>query len=287
MKKPSNKENIIIELSGYRYCEFCGEIKELTSFKKIKSGNKGRTRKCKTCSNIRAKELNNLRKVKATDFQLNNIYRVCGCCKKRKLLKDFYQSLISKYGRGNVCKDCKKEQAKTYSLNNPGKIKEYNKKKYRKNKDIKRQIDKEYYIENKDKIKSRIKEYRSNPETKEKRNKREKIRREEDLNYKINCNLRGRLRHIVRNRNTVIQGTTEELLGCAIDFFIQYIENLFKENMSWHNYGLYGWHLDHIIPLSSFDLTNIEEQKIAFHYTNIQPLWAKDNLRKGSKINGV
>jgi hypothetical protein len=62
----------------------------------------------------------------------------------------------------------------------------------------------------------------------------------------------------------------------------KYIESKFKEGMSWDNYGVYGWHLDHIIPLSS--AKNEEELKSLCHYTNLQPLWAFDNLSKFNKI---
>ena len=74
---------------------------------------------------------------------------------------------------------------------------------------------------------------------------------------------------------------TETLLGCSYDFFRGYIEGKFVENMGWDNMG--EWHIDHIRPLASFDLNDAEQQKQAFHYTNQQPLWAMDNLRKGAK----
>lgn len=77
---------------------------------------------------------------------------------------------------------------------------------------------------------------------------------------------------------------TEKLIGITIKELKVYLEKQFKPGMTWDNYGYYGWHLDHRIPLSSFDLTKAEEQKKAFHYTNLQPLWAKENMRKHSKI---
>jgi hypothetical protein len=60
------------------------------------------------------------------------------------------------------------------------------------------------------------------------------------------------------------------------------MESLFLEGMSWDNYG--KWHIDHIRPCSSFDLSDTEQQKICFNYKNLQPLWAEDNLRKGAKV---
>ena len=77
--------------------------------------------------------------------------------------------------------------------------------------------------------------------------------------------------------------TTEELLGCSISFFCKYVLNSLKKRMIPDNYGL--WVLDHIIPLSSFNLSKEEEQLKAFNYKNIQPLWAEENLKKGAKLN--
>ncbi len=75
---------------------------------------------------------------------------------------------------------------------------------------------------------------------------------------------------------------TLQLLGCSIDFLKQHLESKFKSGMTWENYG--KWHVDHIKPCASFDLSKPEEQKKCFNYNNLQPLWAVDNLRKGCKI---
>ena len=74
-----------------------------------------------------------------------------------------------------------------------------------------------------------------------------------------------------------------KLLDCSIPELRLYIESKFQKGMTWDNYG--EWHLDHVIPCDTFDLTDSEQQKICFHYTNLQPLWAVDNLKKHNKLN--
>lgn len=76
-------------------------------------------------------------------------------------------------------------------------------------------------------------------------------------------------------------GSAVKLLGCTVAQAIQHVESQFKPGMSWDNWSLHGWHIDHILPLSSFDLTDPDQLATACHYTNLQPLWAVDNIRKG------
>lgn len=101
------------------------------------------------------------------------------------------------------------------------------------------------------------------------------------------------LAHTVRTHMNAIlngrlkSGRTLDLLGCSLGDFRSYIEKQFQPGMSWDNRGLKGWHLDHKRPCASFDLTDPEQQRICFHYSNIQPLWALENKRKSSTFNGV
>jgi hypothetical protein len=76
---------------------------------------------------------------------------------------------------------------------------------------------------------------------------------------------------------------TLELLGCSIENFRLYISSKFVNGMSWENYGYHTWHIDHIIPCWEFDLSDKEQQKKCFHFSNMRPLWAKDNIIKSSK----
>lgn len=79
---------------------------------------------------------------------------------------------------------------------------------------------------------------------------------------------------------------TLEYLGMPVPEFQEYIAAMFQEGMSWDNHGHSTWHLDHIIPLASFDFAGVDSEEQlskAFHYSNYQPLWAKDNMQKGAK----
>lgn len=102
-------------------------------------------------------------------------------------------------------------------------------------------------------------------------------------NNKIAAMIRSRLHDTLRNNYKT--GFVVNTVGCTVEFLKQYIESKFQPGMSWENQG--EWHLDHIIPLSSFDLSNNRELKRACHYTNLQPLWAKDNLKKNNKYTIV
>jgi hypothetical protein len=76
------------------------------------------------------------------------------------------------------------------------------------------------------------------------------------------------------------------LLGCSLDEWKTHLEAQFKPGMTWENWARDGWHIDHIVPLASFDLEDPEQAAVAFHYSNTQPLWASENLSKGATLPG-
>jgi len=117
------------------------------------------------------------------------------------------------------------------------------------------------------------------------RNAYYKIRNQElrktSLDFRLKCNLRDRLyRALVGTK----QSGCVRYLGCSIAEFKQHLESKFQPGMTWKNYGKGGWHIDHIRPLASFNLSNVDELSQASHYSNLQPLWEKDNLSKGSSF---
>lgn len=105
-----------------------------------------------------------------------------------------------------------------------------------------------------------------------------------DPHYKMAILMRTRIGKLIKRGDK--SAATKELLGCDRETFVAHIEKQFKPGMTWDNWSFHGWHVDHIKPLISFDLTVPEQQKAAFHYTNLQPLWAAENMIKGGRYEG-
>ena len=212
--------------------------------------------------------------------------------KYREENKDKIREYLKKYYEEN--KDKIIEYSKKYIEKNKDKVREYSKK-YREenkdtvreyqeeNKDKIREYKKKYQEENKDKIREYKKKYREENKDNRKKYLKEytKIKYKKDPSFKLGFLIRIRMRNALKNNKT---SKSLELLGCTIQEAREHLEKQFKEGMTWDNHGYKGWHIDHIIPCASFDLTDLEQQKKCFHYTNLQPLWASENLYKGSKI---
>lgn len=148
------------------------------------------------------------------------------------------------------------------------------------NKDNRLKWHREWRIKNIEKVKkNKLKWYKNNPE----KVRKMRINELNTVGARISAYMRTRVRLAVISQKTWKRGKTIELLGCSIEQLKKHLSLNFKEGMSWDNYG--HWHIDHIRPLSSFDLSIEEEQKKAFHYSNLQPLWASENLKKGKKYD--
>ena len=187
-------------------------------------------------------------------------------CTKCSVIKQFTSFAPQKAGYMGIkaqCRECDTEYDKQFQSKN-------NTRAERDKTDKAKQYRKKYVAENLDWWRKYEREYRYN-------------RRREDMFFKIKGNLSGRLSDLINKRN--LSTNTLELIGCDRETFLSHIEKQFTEGMTWENYGLKGWHVDHILPLSSFDLTVEDEVKKACHYTNLQPLWWQDNLEKGNKIS--
>ena len=182
------------------------------------------------------------------------------------------------------------ETERRYYKENQEKIIAQRKKYYEENKEAICLRGKINYRKNKEKYKKAHKRwYENNREKRLKTSARyERKKYREDINFKIAFNLRRRLNAALSGKDKGISAVRD--LGVSIKEFKIYLAERFYchpltgEKMMWNNYGYHGWHIDHKIPCSSFNLTDVEQQKKCFHYTNLQPLWALDNRQKGAKI---
>lgn len=129
----------------------------------------------------------------------------------------------------------------------------------------------------KDASKNRRNHYYRNPKVAYEYGRKWREKPQNKLSNRMRQRICKALKGIAKSQETL------NILGCSFDELKKYIESKFKDGMTWDNYGYRGWHVDHIKPCASFDLSDPKQQEECFHYTNLQPLWAKDNLSKGSK----
>ena len=194
--------------------------------------------------------------------------KICSTCELPKFLSEFYHK------RSN-CKNCQKLQVK----------------KYRKNPTNKRNIS---FHRNKEKDKiskqrwernNRLKRLEANNKWRKTANYKQWWHNKYHNNplFAISQKIRSRMSAAIRSQRSHKANHSLKLIGCSFQELKLHLESLFTPGMTWENYGRYGWHVDHILPCASFDLSKPEEQKKCFHFTNLQPLWARDNLVKGCK----
>jgi hypothetical protein len=219
--------------------------------------------------------------------------KLCGSCKEVKSANAFGVECSRKDGLSSWCKPCKNmynvsakgraskdawrlspegvEYHKTYEtaymsdpLNHARKM---SKQKNNRNQNPHRKrIDKEYTFK-----------YTRREETKARKNEKRRQLRRTSVEYRMMERLRGRIKDVLKHRRPF---SVSKSLGCTPVQLRTYLEDKFQPGMTWANWGLYGWHIDHIKPLASFDLTDPKQYQAAVHHTNLQPLWALDNLRK-------
>jgi len=203
----------------------------------------------------------------------------CSCCKKILDIGNFYKDISSPDSISYKCKVCdklskqaesykkyKRKADKSYREKNIKKIKNKSKKYAEKNKERIKEYKKQWYLKNKSKVISRV-------------TKRHKERLHSDINYRLSVYLRCRLNSALRHKTSRKSGSFVRDLGSSIEELKQHLEAQFQPGMTWENHG--EWHIDHIKPLASFNLSDRAQFLEACHFTNLQPLWAEDNIMKG------
>lgn len=252
----------------HKICKACNVSKEKKEFK-------DRTLTCIPCFNKIRKHKRRLEaaaKRESKKLLPPVTHKCCKGCEEIKVLSEFRLNVKGKYKSYNTyCYSCEYEISVAWKKNNREKVLLGSKK---------------YHKSNKEKEAAYKKQYRAKPEVKKRASERDKQRAAEDPNYKLLRHLRTAVNGIIKRFGGKKSKRTMELLGCDIKTAREHIESKFEPWMTWENHGNLTWHLDHERPASLFDLTNEEEQKQCFHYTNLRPLAAIHNLSKNDFFMG-
>lgn len=283
------------EFTGTKKCKHCQIEKPVSEYHKV-GGGKWLQPYCKPCDKARKRKhyeenLDKYRESKKTYIQSN---KDLISIRKRKYYESNKEKILQyqkEYSANNVDKIRERNYKKRDRINEMAKenrrknIDHYLKKEkeYRERKtDAQRERDRikkrEWEIKNKDIITEKYK-------IRKRKNRREWCNKKssQDVSFRILKNLRSRTYYALKKIKAVKSETTENFLGCSIEQFKKHFQSLFTDGMTWELFMGGKIHIDHIKPCSAFDLTNPEEQKKCFHYTNLQPLFWYDNLKKGDK----
>lgn len=215
--------------------------------------------------------------------------KVCTKCKEEKSICDFGNRSNSKDGKSSQCKKCHNLRSAEYQKNNYEECLERQRIWRSKNPEWVYNRFKKYRKENPEKVKeNNLKFYNNNPEKrkqyrenyKNRKNQQKKERRKNDPTFVIVNNIRSRIYKYLNKLEITKRNKTFDIVGCTPQELKEHLEKQFIDGMAWENRS--EWHIDHIIPLSSAK-TEDELYELC-HYTNLQPLWAEDNLKKSNKI---
>lgn len=208
--------------------------------------------------------------------------KYCYYCKvEHPLTKEYWHGINTRC----MCAIEGRKKRARYVANNKDKASESNKRAWEKNRDKRCAVHRLWVERNKDAVLNYLKEYRTKNKVRlatiNKKNEQRRLKT--DPYYRLVKNLRRRMLLVIQQSRTRKCENTFTLLGCNASELIRHIESKFTSGMTWDNHGLHGWHIDHVRPCASFDLTDPEQQRQCFHYTNLQPLWALDTIRKADK----
>jgi hypothetical protein len=258
-------------------CRKCERVKSLIEFHKSKGNKYGRATVCKQCRSVaKGKQKERI------ELEKQNKKR-CGKCEKIKLLIEFNKV---RNGYSNVCKLCRKIFNHQYYLENRDRIKQQTEEYYRNNRERCRENYKVYYSKNKNKIirmnqkwivqnKGKVQHYKNNYKLRKRRTM------EFRLKERIACSIRNYLYRFNMNKNNI---PYSEFINFTIYQLMIYLESQFDNKTNWANYGSY-WHIDHVLPLSLYDYSDINEIKKSWDLRNLRPLGAKANLSKNNKLD--
>lgn len=300
MGRPKAKYNE----AGEKQCSKCGEFKAVVQFQHAKRNWDGLSIHCKACHGLRHKlhppkrvPLDQRKRLPRTPVQDDK--KLCTKCRQWLPLIDYYKHNQSPDGLHPCCITCHKARRMALSRQRGVPSREqrrtpYNEKGERLCKRCNRWLLPQQFPEDKSKWDGhhttckecccRLGAEKRAKATPEIRALSAVTRREyyaNNLQYRLKMNLKNRiwfaLNGVAKSAHTL------ELIGCTIEELKVHLEKQFTQGMTWDNHSYEGWHIDHIRPCASFDLTDPEQQKQCFNYTNLQPMWAKENMSKGDK----